>query len=69
MGDKTRTPKHKRNPFGPRVTPKDPPGEAQMNLFQTQNVLDIIHLILKENIREIQTKKTQRKAFLPLGDT
>ena len=28
-----RTKKHKGNPFGPWVTLKDPPGEAQMKIF------------------------------------
>ena len=46
---KIRTKKHKGNPFGPWVTLKDPLGEAKMK-YQTQNVLDINHMILKEKI-------------------
>ena len=60
-----RTKKHKGNPFGPWVTLKDPPGEAQINFFQTQNVLDIIHVILKEKIKEIWIKKHKGNPFGP----
>ena len=47
------------------MTPKDPPGEAQMKCFQTQNVLDIIYKILKEKNKEIRTKKHKGNPFGP----
>ena len=40
-----RTKKHKGKPFCPWVTLEDPPGEAQMNFFRTQNVPDMILII------------------------
>ena len=43
--------KHEGNQFGPWVTFKDPPEEAQRKIFQTQNVPDIILTILKDRFK------------------
>ena len=47
------------------MTLKDPPGEAQVKTVQTQNVLDIIPMILKENYTEIRSKKHNGNPFCP----
>ena len=44
--------KHKRSTFGPWVTLKDPPWDAQMKSFQNQNMPDIIRMILKEKLKK-----------------
>ena len=59
------TPKHNGNTFCPCLTLRDPPGEAQVKLFHTQNVPDIIRMIQKENYKEIRSKKHNGNPFCP----
>ena len=48
--------KYKGNSFCPWVTLIDPPVKAQMKLFQTQNVPDIIPMILKDEYKKFEQK-------------
>ena len=47
------------------MTLKDPPGEAKMKTFQTQNVPDIIPMSQEKKYKEIRTKKHKAKPFCP----